>query len=87
MPPGERMLLLVIVLTMSVNVKPDDESSCGFTLTWIEGVTVPFSWTYETPETCSIAGTILLIVSDERSPGVRERERSASDTTTASLGL
>ncbi len=43
MPPGARTLLLVIVLTTSVSVKPDDDSARGLTLTWIDGVTVPFS--------------------------------------------
>ena len=87
MPPGARTLLLVIVLITSVRVKPDDESRCGSTLTWIEGVTVPFSCTSETPGICSSAGTILFVASDERSPGVSARERISSETTTASLGL
>ncbi len=87
MPPGARTLLLVTVLTTSVKVKPDDVRALGLTLIWIDGVTTPLSWTNETPGTCSIAGTILLIVSDDRSPGASDPERMTSDVTTASLGL
>ena len=76
MPPGARTLLLVIVLTTSVSVKPDALSCCGSTATWIDGVTVPFSCTYETPSICSSDGTILLMTSDERSPAPSARERS-----------
>ena len=84
MPPGARTLLLVTVLTTSVKVKPDDVRALGLTLIWIDGVTTPLSWTNETPGTCSIAGTILLIV---RSPGASDPERMTSEVTTASLGL
>ena len=87
MPPGARTLLFVTLLTMSVSVKPDDVSLRGSTLIWIDGVTTPLSWTNETPCTCSSAGTILLIVSDDRSPVESDVDRTTSDVTTASLGL
>ena len=59
---------------------------CGSTVTSSAGVTVPLALTFETPGTCSSAGTILLVTIAERSARLSECEVTESVTIVACAG-
>lgn len=86
MPPGARTLLLEIDVTMSPSVNCVASSLCGSTSTWIDGVTVPPALTFETPSTCSISGTILLVTIAESSACVSDVEVTEYVATTVCAG-
>src|SRR5580658_7559738 len=81
------MLLGVIDWTTSVSVKLSAASRCGSTVTVNVGCVVPAMFTFETPDSCSIAGTIELFATAPKSACEYLFESSASVTTTGSLGL
>ena len=86
MPPGARTLFDWIALTTSLAVKPKPDSFCGSTMTSSAGVTVPLAVTFETPGTCSSAGTMLLVTIAERPAIPSERDVTDSVMMTACAG-
>ena len=59
-PPGTRWLSAETTEMTSSSVSPAAESLAGSTLISYAGVTSPPTLTYETPEICSIRGTMTL---------------------------
>ncbi len=86
-PPGARRLLGVIELTTSVSVRLFAASNPGSTVTMKAGCVVPVTTTFETPATCSIAGTIVLLAIAASTGCEYFLDTRASDTTTVSLGF
>jgi hypothetical protein len=86
MPPGARMLLLLIDVTTSPSVKFSALSLFGSTSTSIAGVTVPFALTFETPSICSSSGTMLFVMMAESAACVSDFELAESVATTVCAG-
>jgi len=87
MPPGARTLFAAIVATTSLRVRPDDASALGSIRTSYAAFTSPLSWTPDTPEICSSAGTIVFFASSDSARLERLFELSESDTTTGCPGV
>src|ERR1700691_3958110 len=81
------MLLGAIELTTSVSVRLSAASKCGSTVTVNVGCVVPAMFTFDTPGSCSTAGTIELFATAPKSACEYLSESSANVTMTGSLGL
>jgi hypothetical protein len=85
-PPGARILLLLIALTTSPRVNFEAAILLGSTSTSIAGVTVPPALTLAMPSTCSKSGTISFVTSAERSAELKSDDVTTTVATVASLG-